>query len=95
MHPPRRLLSLSPNVSMILFALGADDWGVGRTQHCLSSIGSYVNVWGITESEVAPRLRHWAQLPVVGTWPEVDPSRVTAPSPRPDPHLWNRRGWHL
>ena len=29
---PRRLLSLAPNVSMILFALGADEAVVGRTQ---------------------------------------------------------------
>ena len=38
MHTPRRVVSLSPNVSMILFALGADAVVVGRTQDCLSAI---------------------------------------------------------
>ena len=33
MSRPQRLLSLSPNVSMILFALGADDRVVGRTRY--------------------------------------------------------------
>ena len=42
MHTPRRVVSLSPNVSMILFALGADAVVVGRTQDCLSAIQQYL-----------------------------------------------------
>lgn len=81
MNRPRRLLSLSPNVSMILFALEADDAVVGRTQYCLSSIQKYLGVWGIAEREVAQRLHHWEELPVVGAWPQADRERVVALQP--------------
>ena len=81
MSRAQRLLSLSPNVSMILFALGADDAVVGRTQYCLSSIQRYLNVWGIPEEEVAPRLRHWEALPEVGAWPQADRERALALQP--------------
>ena len=80
MNPPGRLLSLSPNVSMILFALGVDDV-VGRTQFCLSSIRHYLDVWDIAASSVAPRLRRWEALPVVGAWPQADCERVMALQP--------------
>lgn len=81
MTPPRRLLSLSPNVSMILFALGADEIVVGRTHYCLSSIQKYLEVWGIAEQEVAQQLRYWEELPVVGAWPQADHKRVVALRP--------------
>ncbi len=81
MNPPRRLLSLSPNVSMILFALGADKAVVGRTQFCRSSIQKYLEVWSISEQEVAQQLRYWDGLPVVGTWPQADPEQVVALQP--------------
>ncbi|ETX01682.1 MAG: hypothetical protein ETSY1_06580 [Candidatus Entotheonella factor] len=81
MNQPRRILSLSPNVSMILFALSADEAVIGRTQYCLSSIHKYLEVWGISERDMAHRLRHWEALPVVGTWPQADCERVIALQP--------------
>jgi iron complex transport system substrate-binding protein len=76
MHTPRRVVSLSPNVSMILFALGADEVVVGRTQDCLSAIQQYLRVWHIPEHTVTPRLQHWQGLPVVGAWPLADRESV-------------------
>lgn len=77
----RRLVSLAPNVSMILFALGADDLVVGRTQHCLASIRDYLRVWEIAEDAAAARLEYWAALPVIGAWPQADRERVRALQP--------------
>ena len=56
MHPPRRVVSLSPNVSMMLFALGADEVVVGRTQECLPALQQYLTVWRIAAHTVAQRL---------------------------------------
>ena len=80
MNAPGRTVSLSPNVSMILFALGVDGV-IGRTQFCQSSICHYLDVWGIAESDAAPRLRHWEALPVVGAWPQADCERVAVLQP--------------
>lgn len=81
MHTPRRVVSLSPNVSMMLFALGADAVVVGRTQDCLQAIQHYLRVWRIPEPTVAQRLRHWQGLPVVGAWPLADGESVKALQP--------------
>ncbi len=81
MNPPKRLLSLAPNVSMILFALGVDDAVVGRTRHCPSSIQNYLDVWEISGPQVGPRLRHWEALPEIGAWPQVDRELVAALQP--------------
>ena len=81
MSQPRRLLSLAPNVSMILFALGADDAVVGRTQHCPSSIRNYLDVWELSGREVASRLRRWEALPEIGAWPQADRERAIALQP--------------
>jgi iron complex transport system substrate-binding protein len=72
MKRPRRLLPLAPNVSMILFALGADDLVVGRTQYCPSSIQDFLKAWGLSSEEATSRLRHWKALPEVGAWPDVN-----------------------
>lgn len=79
---PRRLLSLAPNVSMILFALGADEAVVGRTQHCVTSIRDYVDTSGLSGAETMARLALWEALPDVGAWPQADHER--AASLRPD-----------
>jgi iron complex transport system substrate-binding protein len=81
MSTPHRVVSLSPNVSMILFALGADDVVVGRTQDCLPAIQQYLKVWRIPEHTVAQRLQHWQGLPVVGAWPLADRGSVKALQP--------------
>src|SRR5215831_1346518 len=81
MPTPRRVVSLSPNVSMILFALGADEVVVGRTQECLPAIQQYLTVWRIPAHTVAQRLQHWQALPVVGTWPLADHESIKALQP--------------
>jgi iron complex transport system substrate-binding protein len=81
MHTPRRVVSLSPNVSLILFALGADEVVVGRTQDCLPAIQQYLRVWRIPEHTVAQRLQHWQGLPVVGAWPLADRESVKTLQP--------------
>jgi ABC-type Fe3+-hydroxamate transport system substrate-binding protein len=81
MHTPRRVVSLSPNISMMLFALGADAVVVGRTQDCLPAIQQYLRVWRIPEPAVARRLLYWQGLPVVGTWPLADWESVKALQP--------------
>ena len=81
MPTPRRVVSLSPNVSMILFALGADAVVVGRTQECLPAIQQYLRVWRIPEPTVAQRLQHWQALPVVGAWPLADRESIKALQP--------------
>jgi iron complex transport system substrate-binding protein len=81
MQIPRRVVSLSPNVSMILFALGADEVVVGRTQDCLPAIQQYLQVWRIPEPTVAQRLQHWQALPVVGAWPLADRESIKALQP--------------
>jgi iron complex transport system substrate-binding protein len=81
MHTPRRVVSLSPNVSMMLFALGADAVVVGCTQDCLPAIQQYLRVWRIPEHTVAQRLRHWQGLPVVGAWPLADRESVKTLQP--------------
>jgi ABC-type Fe3+-hydroxamate transport system substrate-binding protein len=81
MHTPRRVVSLSPNVSMMLFALGADDVVVGRTQECLPALQQYLTVWHIAAHTVTQRLQHWQALPVVGTWPLADPEIVKTLQP--------------
>ena len=81
MHTPRRVVSLSPNVSMILFALGADEVVVGRTQDCLQALQQYLHVWRIPEPPVAQRLQHWQALPVVGAWPLADREAIQALQP--------------
>ena len=78
---PRRLISLSPNVSMILFALGADDCVVGRTHYCPDAIQKYARVWNLAEPDTQPRLTHWQALPVVGVWPQADPAPIKALQP--------------
>ena len=81
MTAPHRVVSLSPNVSMILFALGVDEAVVGRTEHCLPAIRQYVAVWRIPEDTVAQRIQHWQSIPVVGVWPfaEAEPIRALQP----------------
>ncbi len=81
MTTPQRIVSLSPNVSMMLFALGADQMIVGRTQHCLPAIQEYLTVWGIPERDVTQRLQHWHALPVVGVWPLADREPIKALQP--------------
>lgn len=81
MNRPARLISLAPNISMVLFALGADEVVIGRTQHCLSSIKNYLDCWGRSEKTDALRLRHWETLPEVGAWPYADWERVSALQP--------------
>jgi iron complex transport system substrate-binding protein len=81
MGRPKRILSLAPNVSMTLFALGADDTVVGRTGHCLSSIRRYLAVWQLSGSDIEGRLRHWEALPEVDTWPGAEPEKVLALEP--------------
>jgi ABC-type Fe3+-hydroxamate transport system substrate-binding protein len=81
MTAPHRVVSLSPNVSMMLFALGADEIVVGRTAHCLPAIRQYVTVWRIPEDAVARRVQHWQSIPVVGVWPfaEAEPIKALQP----------------
>jgi iron complex transport system substrate-binding protein len=81
MSVPRRVVSLSPNVSMILFALGADEVVVGRTEHCLPAIRQYVTVWRIPEDTVVRRLQHWQAIPVVGVWPVAEAEPIQALQP--------------
>ena len=81
MQIPRRMVSLSPNVSMMLFALDADAAVVGRTQECLPAIQQYLTVWRIPEHAVAQRLQHWQALPVVGAWPLADRESIKALQP--------------
>ena len=81
MHTPHRVVSLSPNVSMVLFALGADALVVGRTQECLPAIQQYLTVWRIPAHAVAQRLQHWQTLPVVGAWPLADREAIKALQP--------------
>jgi len=81
MPTPRRVVSLSPNVSMVLFALGADTVIVGRTQECLPAIQQYLTVWRIPEHTVAQRLQYWQALPVVGAWPLADRETIRALHP--------------
>lgn len=81
MNRPRRILSLAPNISMILFALGADDAVVGRTRYCSASIQDYLDVWGFSGTEVVSRLRRWESLPEVGAWPRADLERAVALRP--------------
>jgi len=81
MPTPSRVVSLSPNVSTILFALGADAVVVGRTQECLPAIQQYLRVWRIPERTVAQRLQHWHRLPVVGAWPLADRESVKTLQP--------------
>jgi iron complex transport system substrate-binding protein len=90
MHTPRRVVSLSPNVSMILFALGADAVVVGRTQDCLPAIQQYLRVWRIPEHTVAQRLQHWQGLPIVGAWPLAD--RESVKTLRPETILTSGSG---
>lgn len=81
MQTPRRVVSLSPNMSMMLFALGADAVVVGRTQDCIQAIQQYLRVWRIPEAHVAQRLQHWQDLPVVGAWPLADHQAVRSLHP--------------
>src|SRR5215467_13127198 len=81
MHTPRRVVSLSPNVSMMLFALGADAVVVGRTQECLPALQHYLTVWRIAEPTVAQRMQYWQALPVVGAWPLADSEAIKALQP--------------
>jgi ABC-type Fe3+-hydroxamate transport system substrate-binding protein len=77
----QRVVSLSPNVSMMLFALGADGVVVGRTQDCLPAIQQYLRVWRIPEHTVVQRLQHWQELPAVGAWPLADRESVKTLQP--------------
>jgi iron complex transport system substrate-binding protein len=81
MHTPRRIVSLSPNVSMLLFALDADAMVVGRTQGCMAAIQQYLTAWHIPEATVTQRLQHWQALPVVGSWPLADHAAIRALQP--------------
>jgi iron complex transport system substrate-binding protein len=81
MNIPRRVVSLSPNVSMILFALGADEVVVGRTQDCLPALQRYLTVWRMPAPSVMHRLQHWQAMPVVGAWPLADREAITALQP--------------
>jgi len=66
---------------MILFALGADEAVVGRTEDCVQAIQQYLQVWRIPEPTVAQRLQHWQALPVVGAWPLADRESIKALQP--------------
>ena len=78
---PRRVVSLSPNVSMILFALQADALVVGRTQTCVTAIEQYLRAWDIPPQTVAPRLDAWQAIPAVGAWPVADYEAIAALRP--------------
>jgi len=80
MHTPRRVVSLSPNVSVMLFALGADEVVVGRTQDCLPALQHYLRVWRIPERTVAQRLQRRRRT--VG---EVESTSVTSTVSRNPP----------
>ena len=81
MTQPRRLVSLSPNVSLILFGLGADESVVGCTQHCLPTIQQYLKAWHLPEHAVAQRLQHWAEIPIVAVWPLAEHESIKALKP--------------
>jgi iron complex transport system substrate-binding protein len=81
MTRPRRLVSLSPNISIILFALGADEGVVGCTQHCLPTIQQYLKVWHLPEYTLSQRLQHWAEMPVVAVWPLAESESIKALQP--------------
>lgn len=81
MNIPRRVVSLSPNISIMLFALGADAGVVGRTEHCLPAIQQYLKVWHIPEPLVAHRVQHWQAVPVVGIWPLAEHESIKALQP--------------
>lgn len=81
MPTPRRLVSLSPNISMMLFALEADAMVIGRTQGCLAAIQQYLTVWRMPAHTAAPRVQYWETLPVVGTWPLADRAAIRALRP--------------
>jgi len=78
---PQRLVSLSPNVSMILCSLGADAVVVGRTQECLPALQQYLRVWRIPARAAAQRVQYWQALPVVGVWPLADCESIKALQP--------------
>ena len=83
-HPvshPQRLLPLSPNVSMILFALGADELVIGRTNYCVSSIENFTTIWNVPRADVEHRLQYWRTLPDAGAWPAADRDCVVALKP--------------
>ena len=81
MPTPGRVISLSPNVSMVLFALDADAVVVGRTAGCVPALQHYGTVWHLPESAVAQRVQHWQTIPVVGTWPLADRETIQALQP--------------
>lgn len=78
---PRRVVSLSPNMSMLLFALQADAMVVGRTETCLTALEHYVRAWGLDAAVLAPRLQQWQALPTVGAWPSADYAALQALQP--------------
>lgn len=78
---PRRVVSLSPNMSMLLFALQADAVVVGRTQTCLTALEHYLRAWDLATPAIAARLQRWQALPALGAWPEADYAAVQALQP--------------
>ncbi len=81
MSTPGRVVSLSPNVSMLLFALGADAVVVGCTQGCVPAIQQYCTVWGLSAPTVAYRVPQWQALPAVGVWPLAEREAIQALQP--------------
>lgn len=80
---PRRIVSLSANVSMILFALGEGERIVGRTRYCIEAIGRYLTQGPAPGAEIAERLNRWEAAASVGGWVTLDKDVVRAL----DPHL--------
>lgn len=76
---PVRVVSLSPNTSMILFALGLDGEVVGVTDFCPKTLARYMEQRGRPED--GERLSRWERLPMVGRWLEPDWGEVRALRP--------------
>jgi iron complex transport system substrate-binding protein len=77
---PARIVSLSPNTSLVLFALGEGHRVVGKTAMCLKALRQWVTT-GQAQALVPGHasddlLAHWEKIPDLGTWLAPDREQV-------------------
>jgi iron complex transport system substrate-binding protein len=81
-----RIVSLSPNISLALFALGEGHRVIGKTTYCLRAIEQWVATGQdrvlAPEHPSAALLAHWRGIPEFGTW--AKPAREQVRQLRPD-----------
>lgn len=78
---PMRILSLSPNISMILATLGLTDQVVGRTSYCVNAVKMAADRPEIKSFFDSKTLSGWNNIDIIGDWQTPDAVKISKHKP--------------